>query len=606
MNLFSFIKERISIINVVNEYVTLKKIGGYYKGTCPFHHEKTASFTVSPDKAIFYCFGCHVSGDVIGFIAKIENCSQKEAAQLLSERYHIELPQNITYSSSEKTAAEKQHYFAVCKAVTLWCQEQLQKNQAALLYFKKRGFSDAIISYFSLGYFPSGGASINNLLYAMQKESILAQDLVDANFLAQGRTTFYSPFEDRLMFPIQDALGRYCGFGGRIFKDHDTRAKYYNSRENDYFLKGSLLFNLDRAKKNIQETGSVILVEGYTDCMAMIQHGYINTVATLGTACTSEHLKIVARYASKLFVLYDNDHAGQQAILRLTEMCWHVNLELQVITLPPREDPASFLEKGGDLAALIHKAQDIFLFFIDSLGETFINKPLNQKLHITRGFLSTLISMNDPLKQDILLQKAANSFDIPFESLKAELSHMQKEKNLNAPKSIQKEIDNKSEDPSMLEKRIFCAIMNNMQLLHREGTQRLINYLPSPLQDIIIKIKNAQKDDSHLIFSRFFDMLEDHSRLYVSKLLLESDDKIDSDEFDALLVQLQKKQWKVIVHDIKSQLARAKQEGNSEKTSRILHEFMELQATIMPTNKAVSNVSDINGTKTMSGELLND
>ena len=139
MNIFSFIKERISILDVVNEYVTLKRAGGYHKGTCPFHHEKTASFTVSPDKQIFYCFGCHISGDVISFIAKVENCSQKDAAQLLTEKYSIELPQSISFESSEKSTENKNHYFAICKAVALWCHEQLLKNPAAQSYFQRRG-----------------------------------------------------------------------------------------------------------------------------------------------------------------------------------------------------------------------------------------------------------------------------------------------------------------------------------------------------------------------------------------------------------------------------------------------------------------------------------
>ena len=256
MNLFSFIKERISILDVINEYVTLKKTGGYHKGTCPFHHEKTASFTVSPDKQIFYCFGCHLSGDVISFIARIENCSQKDAAQLLVEKYDLQLPSNLSFETSEKNTEIKNHYFAVCKAFALWCHEQLLKNPVAQAYFKNRKFDTENFSYFTLGYFPSGNASISDLLYAMKRQSILPRDLIDAQILAEGRTTLYSPFEERLIFPIKDALGRYCGFGGRIFKEHDTRPKYYNSRENEYFIKGSLLFNLDKAKKESKKQAS--------------------------------------------------------------------------------------------------------------------------------------------------------------------------------------------------------------------------------------------------------------------------------------------------------------------------------------------------------------
>lgn len=576
MNLFSFIKERVSILDVVNEYVTLKRAGGYHKGTCPFHHEKTASFTVSPDKQIFYCFGCHTSGDVISFIAKVENCSQKDAAQLLAEKYSIELPQNLSFELTEKNTEEKNHYFAVCKAVSLWCHEQLLKNPSAQSYFQRRGFGVANFDYFTLGYFPSGNTGISDLLYSMKRQSILPRDLIDAHILAEGRTTLYSPFEERLIFPIKDALGRYCGFGGRTFKDHDTRPKYYNSRENEYFIKGSLLFNLDKAKKSIQETGSLFLVEGYTDCMAMIQNELPNTVATLGTACTIEHLRQLARYAEHIFVVYDNDNAGRMAVLRLTELCWHVNLELKVIMLPPGEDPASFLGNKGDFGALISSAEDIFQFFLNALGHNFASKTLNQKIQTTRSFLNVITNISDHLKKDILLQKAAKTFDIPFQSLKQELDR-QHDKTPSVPEQPETVVKSEEEPVSLLEKRIFCAIMNNMQLFKGESRFQLIKYFPSPFRDILTQLKVLQETSEAVSFGYFFDTLQEHNKQYVSKLLLEEDEIVDGVAFDKLLEQLQKKQWKAIVRDIKEQLTRAKQEGNAEKIALILRDFMELQ-----------------------------
>lgn len=580
MNLFSFIKERISILDVINEYVTLKKAGGYHKGTCPFHHEKTASFTVSPDKHIFYCFGCHLSGDVISFIAKIENCSQKDAAKLLTEKYNLELPQNLSFESSEKNIDDKNHYFAICKAVALWCHEQLLKNPSAQSYLQRRGFESKNLDYFTLGYFPSGNTGISDLLYSMKRQSILARDLVDANILAEGRTTLYSPFEERLIFPIKDALGRYCGFGGRTFKDHDTRPKYYNSRENEYFIKGSLLFNLDKAKKSIQETGKIFLVEGYTDCVAMIQWGLLNTVATLGTACTIEHLKQLARYAEHIFVVYDNDNAGKSAILRLTELCWHVNLELKVITLPPGEDPASFLANKGNFDDLIGHAQDIFHFFLNALGHNFVNKPLNQKIQTTRSFLTVIANISDHLKKDILLQKATKTFDIPFESLRQELERIHDK---IAPSTQEQPINAvpEQEPISLLEKRIFCAIMNNIRLFNGEKRLQLIRYLPSPLGDILMQLKELKEKTETVTFGSFFDTLNECNKQYVSRLLLEEDEIVDATAFDKLLRQLQKKQWKIIVRDIKAQLAQAKQEGNTDKAALILHDFMELQNTLI-------------------------
>lgn len=577
MNLFSFIKERIAILDVVSEYVTLKRAGGYYKGTCLFHHEKTASFTVSPDKQIFYCFGCHISGDVISFIAKVEHCSQKDAAQLLVEKYHLTLPLNLYPEDIEKSTENKNHYFAICKSIAAWCHEQLLKNYSAQSYFKQRGFEHNTFTYFMLGYFPSGNTAINDLLYTMKQQSILAKDLIDAHILNEGRTTLYSPFEERLIFPIKDSLGRFCGFGGRTFKEHDTRPKYYNSHENTYFIKGSLLFNMDKAKKIIQEKNTIFLVEGYTDCMAMVQYGYPNTVATLGTACTIEHLKQLARYADHIFVLYDGDNAGKTAILRLTELCWHVNLEIKVITLPPEEDPASFLATyKDDFNTLIAHAKDIFHFFLTTIGKDFLSKPLSQKIQTTRSFLTIIAHIDDSLKKDILLQKASKVFDIPFESLKQELSLIQKK----LPVLEQSAVDIvKTEDDSvpLLEKRIFCAIMNNMELFNGESRLQLIKYLPSPLKEILMQLKVTKEHVEKITFSYFFDTLKEHDKQYISKLLLEEYEILDSVAFDKLLEQLQKKQWKNIVQNIKRQLIQAKQEGNTEKVALVLQDFMDLQ-----------------------------
>lgn len=583
MNIFSYLKQRISILDLVNEYATLKKAGNYYKAHCPFHHEKTASFTVSPHKEIFYCFGCHVGGDVISFMAKIENCSQIDAAKLLSEQYQINLPPDLSFEYSEKQHEDKQQYHLVCKAVATWCQGQLLKTPSVLRYITQRGFTKQSIDYFYLGYFSGGLHAINALLYDMKKQNILPHDLIEANILAEGRTVLYSPFEERIIFPIFDALGNCCGFGGRTFKPNDARPKYFNSRENEYFTKGSLLFGLDRAKKQIQKTNTVFLVEGYTDCIAMVQHDYSNTVATLGTACTLAHLKLLARYAQHLYVVYDNDSAGLQALMRLTELCWQVNLELSVIMLPTGEDPASFLEKNQNLRPLINKAKDIFLFFIDSLGTDFVTKPLSQKVQITRSLLQTIQPIQDSLKQDLLLQRAAKTFDIPFESLKKELRRLAQpktpqetsESHIRSAKSLADEIPK-------LEKKIFCAILNNAELFNRGNERLLIEYLPAPLSGILQQLKQANEEHKALTFSQFFDILNDGHKHYISKLLLEEQEEVDTSTYEQLLLQLHKKQWKRIVHDMKIKLAHAKQEGDEEKVAALLHDFMQLQRQVMP------------------------
>ncbi len=327
MNLFSYLKTRVTILDVVSEYATLKKAGLYYKGQCPFHSEKTASFTVSPHKEIFYCFGCHVGGDVIAFIAKIEQCSQTDAAKHLIDRYNIELPTTLSAQVNLSPNSDK-HYFHICQVVTDWCHQQLLKSAEPFSYLSKRGITKKSIQDFKIGFMPGGLANIKKFITDLNKEQILVDDLLEWHILSRAKNILFSPYEDRIIFPISDPIGRYCGFGGRIFKPQDTRPKYYNSHENDNFAKGQLVFGLDKAKKDIQKTTKVFLVEGYTDCIAMAQSGFTNTVATLGTACTLDHLNVLGRYAQELYVLYDGDNAGQQAILRIGQLCWQASLDL--------------------------------------------------------------------------------------------------------------------------------------------------------------------------------------------------------------------------------------------------------------------------------------
>ncbi|MCL5875398.1 MAG: DNA primase, partial [Candidatus Dependentiae bacterium] len=490
MNIFTFIKSRVPILDVIGSYTALKKAGHYWKSPCPFHSEKTGSFTVSPHKDIFYCFGCHASGDVISFIAKIENCSPLEAARFLAERYNIELPESLNHEESGHDQEEKKRYYDLCEIVARWCHEQLLKSPSAMQYLKKRLINQQSISYFTIGYFPGGLQASKQFIHDMGKQNILIDSLVTANILMQGKNIFYSPFEERIMFPIKDHLGRFCGFGGRIFKEQDARPKYYNSHENEYFLKGSLLFGLDLAKKEIQKKETVFLVEGYTDCVAMVQHGYANTVATLGTACTIDHLKLLSRHADQLYVLYDGDAAGQQAILRLASLCWQATIDLRVVVLPNGEDPASFLGKQGDLNALVSQSKDILLFFIESLGKNFREKGLSAKLSITRKIIEALQPLDDQLKKDILLKKAADLLEIPFESLRQEEGKVGK----HAAQVHQAEEGKKVEEnivPALevgackLEKKIFFAIMNNIQLFSKENGWYLLTFLPRPLRDIL-------------------------------------------------------------------------------------------------------------------------
>lgn len=578
MNVFSFIKERIDILSVLQEHLILKKAGGYWKGQCPFHSEKTASFTVSPHRGIFYCFGCHENGDVIAFISKIENCSQIEAAKQLAEQHNIDLPETLQLEPTE-TLDHKKRYFALCALVARWCQQQLQKNPSIKLYLEQRSFTQMSIEAYHLGYFAGGNSSLRSLIQFVSQENFLLKDLIEAGIFGESKA-LYSPFEDRIIFPIKDHLGNFCGFGGRIVKKTDERAKYYNSKEHTFFQKGSLLFGLDTAKKAIQKSEHVFLVEGYTDCIAMAQHGYKNTVATLGTSCTIEHLKLLSHHATTVFIVYDGDKAGQKAVMRLTELCWSVNLDLKVLVLPDGDDPASYLTKHGTIDKLIETSQDIFLFFLDSIGSTYENQSLQEKLSSTRAFLQIIAKIQDAFKQDILLQKAATIFSLPFTSLKKEMqktAFKHKEEHIPDVPSAENKTS-QIESYTSLEKKFMYAILNDIQLLKRDDVQSILTYLPSPLHNILAKIQHTQTPTELLAFNEFFEKLDYHQKQMVNQFLVSEEGQ---ENFEQLIMLLEKMYWKTIVNQTKIQLAQAEAEQDKMRVQKIVNSFLELKKKLL-------------------------
>ncbi|KKQ11107.1 MAG: primase protein, partial [candidate division TM6 bacterium GW2011_GWF2_36_6] len=598
------------IVDVVSGYVQIHPIGLYLKGSCPFHSEKDASFTVSPDKQIFYCFGCHASGDAIAFIAKIENLNQLQAAKFLVERYRIELPQELQNSrsfSSENTE-EKDTYFAVCKAFALWSNQQLLNDKIALDYIKSRGINDESINNFLIGYFPGGVAKINRLLKDMAKEGVLLKDLLESGLLVEGRSNIYSPFEERILFPIRDSVNRFCGFGGRIFKDGDDRPKYYNSRESDGFIKGKLLFAFDSAKKSMQEKGVGFLVEGYLDCIMMAQYGYKNTVATLGTACTVDHLKQLSRYIKALYVLYDGDKAGQNAILRLAEFCWEAKLDLHVIQLPAEDDPASLLQKGINMELFIQKSLDIFNFFINSLGANFQQKALAEKIFLAEKIVGVIAKIGDPFKRDLLLSQASMVMNLPFDSLKSLLGR-QKQKKISNDQYLTQVYDVKSQseklmtensytsqleveldgeaagsDLNLLEEKIFSVILDGE--LKMRGDVRLDDYLlpyfSENFQKLLKKLYDfvrncGDSQDSKNLFLRFLDSLELDEKNFVIKLSVKHCIDLSKEAFDQLVFKFCKINWRFIVQGIKDEMAKAKEMNNPTRLNDLLVKFLKLK-----------------------------
>ncbi|MCB9493722.1 MAG: DNA primase [Epsilonproteobacteria bacterium] len=586
MSLFNYVKSQLSILDVIGKSVRLKQIGNYWKGCCPFHSEKDASFTVSPDRQIFYCFGCHASGDAIAFVAKTENLSQLEAAQFLIEEHGITLPESIDkeYKKQAAQQEEKNRYFSLCSLIAQWAHKQLRENKAPYSYATQiRRISDHTLDTFTIGYIPSTQVVLKKLLPEINQHGFILKDLIEYGFVVQKKADYYSPFQERIIFPIKDIMGRVCGFGGRVFLADDKRAKYYNSKECEGFAKGKILFGLDSAKKTMLSKKAAFLVEGYMDCVAMAQYGWQNTVATLGTACSQEQLKLLARQASTVYVIYDNDKAGKQAMLRLTQLCWNVNLELKIITIPQAKDPADFLMGGGDLTKLIDVAQDIFNFFITSVGSNFHNKTLDEKLALNEQIIDIVMHIEDPLKQDILIQQAADIMRIPFESLKN--TFKRKITNKKPQIALVKNpasghLDNTEQDIPLLEEKIFCAILNSMLTDQRLTIeQQLVPYFSARTQRLLEAVNTVQERvvRNKGFFSSFLEELVEEDRRWIIRASMKHDSPITKEVFEQLLLHFCKFHWKQIVQHVKEELVKAKKLNNVDQMHTLMKKFNELK-----------------------------
>ncbi len=585
MTLFEWVKQQVSIVDVVGQYVRLVRLGNYFKASCMFHSETDASFTVSPDKGIFYCFGCHATGDAIAFIAKVEHVGQAEAVQMIIARMGLTVPDALKKNFSAQDEQEKKDYFSACLFFEDWARQQLLKAAHAIKYLETRGVDRALSDSFALGYMPSGHEAVNGLLRAAHAKGILAKHLIEIGVLLQSATSSYhSPYEERIIFPIHDTVGRCVGFGGRIFREGDVRPKYYNSRESDYFLKRHLLFGYHKAKHFFQKTERAFLVEGYLDCILVAGSGVGEVVATLGTACTPDQLKLLSRFVRKVFVIYDADKAGQKAMLRLAELCWEVNLELFVISLPSGKDPAAFVQAGGSIAPLCDSAVDIFTFFVTSVSADFFKKTLSEKMEIGQRLAGVIARVNNRFKQDLLLQQAARALQVQETSLR-DLVMMVKESPSHFNEQAQTAVSSASEaqamDPALrnlrnVQERIVGAVLSDYQKndLLSFVDERFDRFFDS---DIAAVIAHLRKQDFSVWnserFNAFLLDLPEEQRTWVMQASLMYDTSLSRIEFRGLLSSFCRQKWRFMISALKAGAGDGQVAADYESMKRLMSAF---------------------------------
>ena len=351
------IRQRIDIVELVSRYVKLKKVGSNYSGLCPFHAEKAPSFTVSPRKGFFHCFGCKASGDVFSFLMKIEGKDFPEVLQELADRAGVELPKRRPTDIRKKEESRRQ--IEINRMAADYYQRQLADTgagQSARDYLARRGLEEDFIRRFMLGYAPGGWQGLCDYL---QRERVPLEDAAELGLLGKGSRGFYDIYRDRLIFPIVGLDGKVRGFGARTLDPKEEGPKYINSRQSRVFDKSEILYGLQQARAAIQSGGEAVLVEGYFDVLTPAAAGVEKVIATCGTALTENHARVLRRFCEKVITVFDADAAGLAASYRSARVMLEQDLSPYMVTLPAGEDPDSFVRAQGGRAfqRLIEGAQ---------------------------------------------------------------------------------------------------------------------------------------------------------------------------------------------------------------------------------------------------------
>ncbi len=411
------IRNSNDIVDIISQYVILKRSGRNFFGLCPFHREKTPSFSVSPDKQIFHCFGCGAGGNVIHFISKIENVDFKESLEILADRVGIKLP-TLENNVDSKRLELKEKVYEINKLVATYYHETLYKPQAkpAQEYVKKRKLDNKALKEFCIGY-----AENANVLYKMLKEKgfteeeILASDLV----IKKGNS-YVDRFKNRLIFPIQDIRNRFIAFGGRVLDN--SLPKYINSPENIVYSKARNLYGLNVAKNT--KTRKLIIVEGYMDTVSLHQRGIDNVVASCGTALTEAQGRLLRKYAEKVIISYDSDSAGQAATLRGLEILNNLGCDIRILQMEGAKDPDEYVIKYGNgrFNDLVENAISLVEFKIKVLKKGLNIENTNDKIKFMNEIAKILGGVDNKIEQEIYIDKISSDYNISKEAIYAQIN----------------------------------------------------------------------------------------------------------------------------------------------------------------------------------------
>jgi DNA primase len=588
---------KTNIVDVVSKHVHLTKQGKYLKGLCPFHSEKTPSFTVTPEKQIFHCYGCGKGGSAIKFVMEIEGVSFQEAVRQLAEDAGVPVTWDDRTDVLDEHAAERKQLLDAHEIAAKWFHYILmntEQGRPALEYLRDRGFSDKLISAFQIGYAPQMYDALTQFLH---KRDFPLQLMERGGLIAlhEERNQYYDRFRDRVMFPLHDSAGRIIAFAGRALGD--LQPKYLNTPESFIFHKSRLLYQLHQAKPEIRKTGQIVLFEGYVDVIKAWEAGVRNGVASMGTALTDEHVKLMKRHASRVVICYDGDDAGVNAAYKSLSLLEKAGLAVNVAVIPDRMDPDEYITRyGGERfrSEIIQGAVSAIRFKLDYLRRGYRLNTEDGRLKYIRAALRIIASMRSPVEREYYLKDLASEYQVSLDTLKQEALQMieASQKMEQNGDNIGKPWNNGMNDrrevitrPALrpayynAERNLLAAMLQDANIASLVQERLGADFNVEAHAALAAYIYRYYTDHDTLELSTFMAMLQDEElERLVSSLSMEDIVAVMNERaLEDHIRQIRKAPMQLAIEQKKEELHRAERSGNVQAAVQIASEIMTLE-----------------------------
>ncbi|MEN6321563.1 MAG: DNA primase [Syntrophaceae bacterium] len=574
------VKRRADIFEIVSEYVTLKKGGRNFLGLCPFHKEKTPSFTVNRDKQIFYCFGCGEGGNVITFLMKMNGLSFPEAVRHLAEKTGVIIPERILTHEDKDRSSVRNEVSHINRLAAVYYAENLKSpaGKRAQEYLSNRGIGNDIIKEFHLGFALDGWRHLRDYF---EKRKIPLNLVEKAGLIipkTNGGGSFYDRFRGRLIFPIEDVAGNVIAFGGRIIGDGEP--KYLNTSESPVYVKGRNLYGLNRTKEEIRKKGYAIFVEGYFDLISLWNAGIRNVIATLGTALTREHVDLIRRYTGQAVAVFDPDIAGKKAMARSIELFLAGNLHAKTVVLPDGHDPDTYVRTYGSAAFIecVNNAQSMVDYYIENvIGNV---ATLEKKKDALRESVALITRIENASERDLFIQRVSEKLGLNQELLTKEVNNALKAsfgKRANVSRKQDNEID-------MVELSLIHTMLEYPHKIPEIVQLNIFDcFISENLKSLALKLKDAFEKEGLSGFDAtlFIQSIDNESikQKLLQKMVDESsyeDEIVDRVAVDAVK-RIKQKWYKERYRILGMEIKKAEERGNHELCEKLLAEKERLR-----------------------------